>query len=232
MFNCAEKIQTTLESIKEGLHEWTGTYEVIVVNDGSTDRTLACLKGKQEVDSRIRIVTYPANKGKGYAVKQGILACLGLKCIFIDGDMDISPAKLEAYFLEMEDSVLVVGSKVHKLSIVKASKARKFLSQSFAFFVRMATGVRINDTQSGLKGGNSELLKKIFTDMRVSRYAFDVELLLMASKAGVKIKEMPIELTLTSKFKVKEIIRMLYDVLKISYHHRFKNEQSYRHLLS
>lgn len=85
---------------------------------------------------------------------------------------------------------------------------------------------------SDLKGGNSDILKKIFSIMHVSRYAFDVELLLIASKAGLKIREMPVEMTLKSNFRVKEIIRMSYDVLSVACHHRFKKGESYSHLLN
>ena len=193
-------------------------------------RIIHCLFFETEygIDPNVRIVSDPVNKGKGYAVKTGILACYGSKCIFIDGDLDISPKDLRDYLKEMNEFDMVVASKLHKLSSIKATKARKFLSQAFACFVRVSTGIPIHDTQSGLKGGNSDLLKKIFAMMSVSRYAFDVELLLIASKAGLKIKEMPVEMTLKSKFKLKEIVRMSYDVLRISSRYRFRSGDSYR----
>ncbi len=232
VYNCEEKILIAINKIKEALSEWIGTYELIVVNDGSTDKTLSFLQAEYGIDPSVRIFSDPKNKGKGHAVKTGVLASSGSKCVFIDGDMDISPKDLRAYLVELEDFDMVVASKLHKLSRVNATKGRKFLSRAFAVFVRASTGIPINDTQSGLKGGNSDLLKKIFEIMSVSRYAFDVELLVIASKAGLKIKEMPVEMTLKSKFKVKEIVRMLYDVLRISSRYRFKNGDSYRYFMS
>ena len=95
-----------------------------------------------------------------------------------------------------------------------------FLSQSFNLFVRIATGVSVKDTQAGLKAGDSSALKKIFSLMSVTRYAFDVELLVIASKVGLKTKEMPVEITVRKAFRVKDILRMTYDVLGIAYRHR------------
>ena len=103
---------------------------------------------------------------------------------------------------------------------MKASKKRKFLSLAFNFFVRLSTGIPVKDTQSGLKAGRSLILKKIFSSMTTTRYAFDVELLMLASKTGLRIKEMPVNMTLEGRFKRREIIRMLADVIRITYRHR------------
>ena len=153
-------------------------------------------------------------------MKTGIMACQGSKCLFIDGDFDISPEPIRHYFSELEGCDLVVASKRHKLSRVNATRRRMFLSQSFNLFVRIATGVSVKDTQAGLKAGDSSALKKIFSLMSVSRYAFDVELLVIASKVGLKTKEMPVEITVRKAFRVKDILRMTYDVLGIAYRHR------------
>ena len=153
-------------------------------------------------------------------MKTGIMACQGSKCLFIDGDFDISPEPIRHYFSELEGCDLVVASKRHKLSRVNATRRRMFLSQSFNLFVRIATGVSVKDTQAGLKAGDSCALKKIFSLMSVTRYAFDVELLVIASKVGLKMKEMPVEITVRKAFRVKDILRMTYDVLGIAYRHR------------
>ena len=175
VYNCEEKILLTIQKIKEALSDWSGRTELVIVNDGSTDSTLSFLEAEYGIDPNVRIVSDPVNRGKGYAVKTGILACNGSKCLFIDGDLDISPKDLRDYLKELNEFDMVVASKLHKLSSIKATKGRKFLSQAFACFVRLSTGIPIHDTQSGLKGGNSDLLKKIFALMSVSRYAFDVE---------------------------------------------------------
>ena len=220
VYNCAEKILIVLDTIKSVLKHTCNSYELIVVDDGSTDGTLTVLEKLAQGDPSIRILSYPSNRGKGYAVKTGIMACQGSKCLFIDGDFDISPEPIGHYFSELEGCDLVVASKRHKLSRVNATRRRMFLSQSFNLFVRIATGVSVKDTQAGLKAGDSSALKRIFSLMSVSRYAFDVELLVIASKAGLKTKEMPVEITVRKAFRVKDILRMTYDVLGITYRHR------------
>lgn len=222
VYNCAEKIDLLLDSIKGSLEQWSGTYELIIVNDGSTDNTLRLLEDRYALDPKVRIFSYPVNKGKGHAVKTGILACVGSKCLFIDGDMDILPKGIQTYFKELEECDMVVASKRHKFSKVACSTSRKFLSFAFNIFVRLTTGISVRDTQSGLKAGDSILLKEIFSSMIVSRYAFDVELLVLAKKAGLAVREMPVELSVRSKFKVSEIINMSCDVLRIAYRHRIK----------
>lgn len=220
VYNCAEKIQIVLHTIKTVLDQSCTSYELIVVDDGSTDGTLAILEKLAQTDNVIRILSYPTNRGKGYAVKTGVMACQGSKCLFIDGDFDISPEPIKNYFYELGDCDLVVASKRHKLSRVNATRGRMFLSQSFNLFVRVATGVSVRDTQAGLKAGDSSILKKIFSIMTVSRYAFDVELLVIASKVGLKMKEMPVEITVRKAFRVRDILRMTFDVLRIAYRHR------------
>lgn len=226
VYNAAEKIPIALDKIKNALEGCGQTYEIIVVNDGSTDKTLLVLEDHKETNPTIRVLSYANNLGKGYAVKTGILECHGSKCLFIDGDLDISPAGIRDYFAELENSDLVVASKRHKLSVISASRRRKFLSHAFSIFVRLVTGISVKDTQSGLKAGKSSALKNIFSSMNVSRYAFDVELLMIAVNAGLKIKEMPVELKLYDNFRFKEIAKMSSDVLRIAYRHRIKRQLS------
>jgi glycosyltransferase involved in cell wall biosynthesis len=220
VYNNQEKIMQAINSIKTGLLPYTASYEIIVVNDGSTDKTLSILETAKESDQNMRILSYPNNSGKGHAVKTGVLACQGSNCLFIDGDLDISACGIVDFLRELETCDMAVASKRHALSIVKASKKRKFLSLAFNFFVRLTTGIPVKDTQSGLKAGRSLKLKEIFSSMTTTRYAFDVELLMLASKTGLRIKEMPVNMTLEGKFKRREIIRMLADVLRISYRYR------------
>jgi len=87
----------------------------------------------------------------------------------------------------------------------------------FSILVRSAVGINIKDTQSGLKVGDGDALRKIFNVMLVKRYAFDVEMLAIASRLNLKIKESPIRITLDCPFKFREIVNMFIDVLGISY---------------
>ena len=99
---------------------------------------------------------------------------------FVDGDLDISPNTIRDYVKELENCDLVIASKRHPLSKVKAPSSRKFLSRMFNLIIRMLIGIEVRDTQSGLKAGKGVALRSIFGSMVVKRYAFDVELLTIA----------------------------------------------------
>jgi dolichol-phosphate mannosyltransferase len=92
----------------------------------------------------------------------------------------------------------------------------------FNLLVRMAIGIKVKDTQSGLKAGKGDALRAIFRIMLVKRYAFDVELLTIATALNLNIKEMPIEISLERSFKVRDIAKMFLDVTSIAYRYRMK----------
>jgi len=217
VYNEELNILSILNHIKNILSETLLDYELIVINDGSTDKTEPVLLEEQKLDKRVKILSYPRNKGKGHAVKMGVLNSRGDVVCFLDGDLDICPSEIKNYIKELEGCDLVIASKAHPFSVITAPIVRKMLSKIFNIFVRLAVGINIKDTQSGLKIGNGNALRRIFNVMLVKRYAFDVEMLAIASRLNLKIKESPIRITLDCPFKFREIVNMFIDVLGISY---------------
>lgn len=222
VYNQAKTISASLARIKRVLAPTGLNYELVVVNDGSLDETLEVLKKEQAMDPRVRVLSYNVNRGKGYAVKTGIVETKGGFVMFTDGDLDISPNMISEYIRQLEDCDLVIASKRHPLSKYNAPASRKFLSRAFNLVVRILTGISIKDTQAGLKAGNGPALRAIFRLMLVKRYAFDVELLTIASLLKMQIREMPVEINMDRSFKVKEIARMFVDVMAISYRYRIR----------
>ena len=94
----------------------------------------------------------------------------------------------------------------------------------------MATGIPQKDTQAGFKVGNGEIMRTIFRNMRVNRYAFDVELFTISSIMRLKVQEMPVVMKIDRKFNIKEIIRMFVDVARISYKYRIAHHYQYKYL--
>jgi glycosyltransferase involved in cell wall biosynthesis len=195
-------------------------YEIIVVNDGSTDSTLTLVQKEAESDKHVHIISYAQNKGKGHAVKEGVLKSIGNLVMLLDGDCEIFLATLDEYLNEIEDSDLVIGSKRHHLSKVQLPWHRELLSKIFNAYVRLTTGVNIKDTQVGLKIGRGAIIREIFKNIHVNRYAFDVELLAIAALLGLKVKEMPVNINMQRQFEFREIVKMFRDVLAVAYRYK------------
>lgn len=218
VYNQEKQIRDLLTRIRETLKPIFMNYELFVVNDGSKDNTLDVLREEQEkLELNLHVISYDENRGKGYAVKQGVIQSRGDIVLFIDGDLEISPEAINEYITELECYDLAIASKAHQFSEVLSPKSRKVLSKMFNLMVRVAVGIRFKDTQSGMKAGKGSVLRAIFRTMLVNRYAFDVELLVIASLFHLTIKEMPVKVTISKRFKLREILRMAMDVATISY---------------
>jgi len=222
VYNQARNITTTISKIKNVMESSVSSYELLIVNDGSKDETQRELQ-RYDTDKSIRIISYEPNRGKGYAVKTGIMNSSGNLVLFIDGDLDISPTIIKDYVEELSKTDIAIGSKRHPLSRVHTPPSRRFLSKSFNLLVKITTGIKVSDTQSGIKAGKGRSLKSIFSAVTIKRYAFDVEFLTIATILGLKISELPVQLEIDSGFKIREILRMFADVIIISYKHRLKH---------
>jgi glycosyltransferase involved in cell wall biosynthesis len=221
-YNQGKNIPYLLEKINEALGTTKQTYEIVVVNDGSYDNTLSVLINQHKLNPHLRVFSYDENRGKGFAVKAGVMKSRGSVILFIDGDLNISPDKIRDYIEEVKHHDIVIGSKMHISSKIDVPKFRSFLSKAFNLLVRLSTGINIKDTQSGLKAGNGDSLRKIFSVMLVKRYAFDVELLAIATLLKLRIKEMPVDIKLSNRFPVDQMMQMFLDVASISYRLRIR----------
>ena len=192
-------------------------YEIIVVDDGSEDATLARAMKYASKNNHVKVVSYVKNMGKGYAVKTGFMQATGEVVVFVDSDMEIDLSIISQYLVALEHGDIVVASKWHPNSDVAIPLARKILSHSFNTVVRLLTGVPLKDTQTGFKAMKRNAFIDIFPRLAVKRYAFDVELLAVAHLYGLKVVEMHVNIKLASAFKPKEIWHMFTDLLGIAY---------------
>ena len=222
IYNGEHHIEEIIQYLQRVLRHISDNYELILVNDGSHDNTRSIIKKASLKDSRIELLSYTPNLGKGYAVKQGVLKAKGEIIIFIDGDCDIKPGVLASYLEILEHADLVVASKHHPDSEVRAPFLRKVLSFGFHCLVKMVLRINVRDTQAGLKAGRSAAFKQIFTKVLVKKYAFDAEMLTISRLLGHRIVEMPIDIDLSNHFRIKDIIRMFIDLAGIAYRLRIK----------
>ena len=216
-FNEEEFIEDTLESIDNVVMRKNLAYEIVVVDDGSADKTFAKAKSYAGKNGHVKVISYSKNVGKGHAVKIGFMQALGNIVFFTDSDKEIDLGQISDYIEALKEGDIVIASKKHEASHVDVPTSRKILSECFNSLVRILTGVPLKDTQSGLKAMKKSAFIDVFPKLTVKRYAFDVELLAVANLFGLKVVEMPVNIKLGASFKPTEMWRMFIDLLGITY---------------
>ena len=171
VFNQERKVSYALEKIKQAIELAFSKYELIVVNDGSIDNTLNILRDIEGTSERMHTISYTPNRGKGYAVKQGVLHSRGTVVMFLDGDLDISPDSIRDYVDALSTSDLVIASKRHPKSSVTIPD-RALLSKAFSLLIRVATGISQKDTQAGFKAGKGDMMLYNFQKFKCKSLCF------------------------------------------------------------
>ena len=170
-------------------------YEVIVVSDGNTDNTVS--EAERVGSSRVRVLAYTVNEGKGFALMHGVGAACGDLVAFIDADMELDPSGIGRFVrIQREQSCdVVVGSKRHPESKVAYPRLRRVQSWVYQQVIRILFSLDVRDTQTGLKLFRGEVLREVVPLLAVKRFAFDLELLVVARHLGYRrVVEAPIEL--------------------------------------
>lgn len=204
------------------------TYELIIVDDGSTDETTQCAKHYQDIhgDIKVRVITLPKNRGKGGAVKAGVLEARGKFIMFADADgatrfSDVE--KLEDFACKNRDKdfIVAIGSRAHMEEEAKATRSlfRTILMKGFHLLVWTLCVRTIRDTQCGFKLFSQKAARLLFTSYHNNGWAFDVELLHLAEKTGCELGEIAVNWTEIEGSKIVPVlswIRMGWDVLTIA----------------
>lgn len=213
-----EHIYDNLMTISRVLDDKGIEFELVPVNDGSPDNTGEEIKRASLSDPRIRPVSYEVNRGKGGAIKEGVLNSKGDIIGFLDADLDLSPDHVPEFLKEMETSGcdVVIGSKMHKDSKLEYPFARKVFSLCYYIMLKVLFGLKTRDTQTGVKIYKGDLLRSIVPIMRVKGYAFDIEMLALAVRKGASVREMPVRVNYTreqsfGRIRVGDIFKMFTD---------------------
>ncbi len=234
IYKQGKTIKKDLTRILKTLDSTPYNYEIIAVVDGRVDNSLQ--KIKQIKHRRLKTVSYARNQGKGYAIRYGFKHSKGRYVAFIDSGMEIDPQGviMVVEHLKWYDADVIVGSKRHPVSQVNYPPLRRFLSWGYYIGVRFLFGLKIKDTQAGLKIFRRQVIDAILPVLLVKRYAFDIEMLAVAHSFGFKkIYEAPIKLdfqfdSLTSAASFKTIFKMLVDTLAVFYRLRIIHYYQYR----
>jgi dolichyl-phosphate beta-glucosyltransferase len=220
-FNEGKTIQKNLMRIHNYLKNNFEVFEIIVVDDGSSDDTLKEVKKMQD-DLHLRVIGNEINEGKGKVVKQGILEGSCDLIMFIDADLGIPIEELEKFVPEFKKGhdIVIASRFVPGLKVVRPVQLHRRLMEKVFRLIRMTiiNDWHIKDTQCGFKVFKKEAAMKIFPKASVKRFAFDAELVFVANKFGYKIKELPIRLQ-NPPSRTLRIIRdpanMILDLMRI-----------------
>ncbi len=228
-YNESEFIEGVLQSLDSAVSRRGFGYEIVVVDDGSVDDT--CLRAKHYAAKNwhVKVLGYDRNVGKGFAIKTGFWNALGDTVVFLDSDSDIDVRQVRRYVRALKHGDIVIGSKWHRNSDVEVPCVRRLLGHCFNVLVKLLTGLKVSDTQSGIKAVRRDVFCEIFRRLSVKRYAFDVELLVLARLFGLKVVELPVKLRLPKLFSLREAWRMFCDLLGIAYRLRVKRWYQSRH---
>ncbi|MBI2140898.1 glycosyltransferase family 2 protein [Candidatus Woesearchaeota archaeon] len=192
-------------------------YEIILVNDGSVDNTLAILSNLAKLDKRVRVVSYVQNRGKGHAVREGVFASKGEKVLFIDADGSIVPDEIPAMLKNLDDYDVVVGTRASAQSNVTQPFLRKFIGTSFNRYVNLLYRINVRDTLCGFKGFRRNAAMALFRNLISERWVFDVELFFRIRKMNLRLCQQPITWVhkAGSRFKVYDPAKMALELLKL-----------------
>jgi dolichyl-phosphate beta-glucosyltransferase len=206
-YNEAQRLPVTLQALLAHLSGIPGQAEVLVVDDGSTDATVMAADAVAAVDSRVRVLSYHPNRGKGFAVRTGMLAAEGELIVFTDADGSYSPTNLDQIMAALGQAPVAIGTRASTSGPV----ARRAASRVFNLAIRGSLGLAFGDTQSGLKGFRRSAAQQIFRHTRVNGFAFDVEVLWLAGQLGLEVAEVSVQAMERQGSKV----RMLADALEM-----------------
>lgn len=223
-FKQEKTILKDLNRIEKVLKQLRYDYEIIVVVDGMLDKTFQ--NAKKIHSDHINVFGYEKNRGKGYAIRYGMVRAKGSIIGFMDSGMDINPNSLSMLLEHFEwyNADIIIGSKRHPASKVDYPFNRKVLSLLSQIFIRILFGLNVSDTQTGMKFFRKKVIQDVAQRLLVKKFAFDIEMLAVAYSLGYKrIYEAPVELYLNLKDSIvsqnllSAILKTFWDSLAIFY---------------
>lgn len=220
-YNEEKRLIPTLRKICAYLSRQDFSYEIIAVDDGSSDDTLKIMKDFARSNEHVVVLSNGQNRGKGYTVRNGMLAAQGRYVFFTDADLSTPIDEIEKCLPYLENGYdVVIGSRSLPDSdiVIHQPWYRETMGKIFNLLVNIVLLKGIIDTQCGFKGFKREAAQRIFSRCMINGFSFDVEALYLARKCNLKIKEVPIRWensTLSKVSPIKHSIQMFKDLLGV-----------------
>jgi glycosyltransferase involved in cell wall biosynthesis len=218
-------IQQDIEHILDALNQTPYSFEVIPVVDG-TDQDNSLRELKKIRSAKVTPTGYKQNRGKGYAVRYGMKKASGKVVTFIDAGMDIDPQGIIMLLehLKWYQADIIIGSKLHAASVVSYPWWRKLMTYAYYMLVKILFGLKVRDTQTGLKAYRREVLERVLPRLVVKQFAFDIEILAVAQALGYsRIFDAPVKVNLDWEkstirmFGPTGAVNVLWDTLAVFY---------------
>lgn len=219
-YNEENRVTATVEAIDRYFQDKPWKREIIIVDDGSHDKTVSVTRHLASKIKDLKIIGYQPNRGKGYAVKQGVQYSRGSFILFTDADNSTPIEEFEKMYSLLDTYPVVIGSRYIKGSNVqiKQSQFRILIGRLGNFVIRSFLIDGIKDTQCGFKAFQHRAAKEIFSRMRINRFGFDMELLVIARLLKYEIKEIPVSWFNSADSRVrpvKDAVRTLKELITI-----------------
>jgi dolichyl-phosphate beta-glucosyltransferase len=217
-FNESLRLGPSLQKVVDYLRQQGLDYEVLVVDDGSTDNTADVASAF--ASQGVRLLRQEVNRGKGAVVRIGVLASRGREVLLVDADLSTPIEDLERLRPHLAEAELVLGSRAVEGSDILQHQPfyREAMGRTFNFIIQVL-GVRgLRDTQCGFKLLDGEVARRLFAELRIQRFAYDVELVWLAQRHGYRVVEVGVRWADSPSSKVNPLTdsaRMFWDVLAL-----------------
>jgi glycosyltransferase involved in cell wall biosynthesis len=221
-FNEASRVGKTLEQVRLYLASKSFASELILVDDGSSDGTPELFCAIQSGYANVRVFRNQPNRGKGFSVRRGVLEARGSLVLFSDADLSAPVEETDKLIaaLESTGADAAVGSRALDRGLIGVRQPwhREFAGRCFNLLVRSLTGLKVHDTQCGLKLFRRATTRRAFEMQRVERFGFDPEVLFLITRLGGKIVEVPVRWNDNPASKIHlahDSTRMFLDLLML-----------------
>jgi dolichyl-phosphate beta-glucosyltransferase len=223
-YNEGARLGSTLGRVLNYIAAQRWDAEVLVVNDGSRDQTADLVRACAQTHPQLRLIENPGNRGKGYSVRNGMLNARGDVLVFSDADLSSPIEEAKKLFAAIDAGAdIAIGSRwlQPETQTQRQSPLRQFYGRLFNLALRVLLGLNFKDTQCGFKAFTRSAVLTIFPLQKIERWGFDPELLYLARRAGLKVKEVPVawaHVEGTRLNPLRDGIRMFGEVLKIRWY--------------
>jgi len=222
-YNEEQRLPATLDRMREYLDGHDEPYEVLVVDDGSTDSTLALARSVAETWPQLQVLALPANEGKGAAVRLGMLSAHGEHRVFSDADLSTPIEEIERLRARLQGKCAVaIASRALPESTIAVHQPgrREVMGRTYNRLLRVAALRGLHDTQCGFKAFTAEAAVACFEPLRTLRFGFDAEVLLRARRKGWTVAEVPVRWEHKEDSRVsamRDSVGVLYDLLRLRF---------------